>query len=223
MIRALFVAAVLCLVALAAPAQAAPMNLPGLDPSRYSLGAELSIDTDVARRDAGVDELSVEERKKIAAQLKLRRKLADVHQVLAFTTTGLLTAAVVFGAINVAALDRGSPAYASLKPSLGTHRVLAGAALSTYFAAGLSAWAMPPAYKANVAARAGKKKADSGDIHVALSVGHGIGMATMLATGLLMANVADNRAWKPLAAAHTAVGFTTAALVFGGAIVINTL
>ena len=56
-----------------------------------------------------------------------------------------------------------------------------------------------------------------------MSVAHGIGMATMLITGGLMANAADNKAWEPLMATHVAAGFTTAALVLGAGIVINTL
>ena len=220
MIRSLLVAGVL-LLALPGALHAAPMDLPGPSASRYEL---VWGPAESGRRDASVAELSVEERKKIQAQLKLRRKLADVHQVLAFTTTGFILAAEVVGVINLVGLDTGSPTYDRLKPSLGSHRVLVGAALSTYLASGIAAWAMPPAYKANVAAATpGRKKVDSGDLHVALSVGHGIGMATMLATGILMANVADNKAWQPLAVAHTAAGFTTAALVLGAGIVINTL
>ena len=169
-------------------------------------------------------DLSVEERRKIQARLKVRRAMAEAHQVMAFTTAGLIIAAGVFGVINLVALDMGDPTYRNLKPSLGVHRVLAGAAVGTYFASGVLAWAMPPAYKSNLAGPAGrKKKADSGDIHVALSVAHGVGMATMLATGLLMANAADNSAWEPLVVTHTAVGFTTAAMVIGAGIVINTL
>lgn len=222
--------ALLAIAALALTLGFAPEATAAPDPTKFSLewsrGGALDapdVEPEVGRRDQAVSDLSVEERKKIQAQLKLRRKLADVHQVLAFTTTGLILAAEVVGAINIAALDKGSPVYGNLKPSLGTHRVLAGAALSTYFAAGFTAWAMPPAYKANIGVKSGKKKVDSGDVHVALSVGHGIGMATMLATGLLMANAADNKAWKPLAVTHTTVGFATAAMVLGAAIVINTL
>jgi hypothetical protein len=182
------------------------------------------VDAEMGRRDQTLGDLSLEERKKIQARLKVRRELVGIHQVLSFSTTGLLLAAEVFGMINLAALDQGSPVYDRLKPSLGTHRVLVGAALSTYLAAGITAWTMPPAYKANIQRIPGaKKKTDSGKVHVALSVGHGIGMAAMLVSGALMANAADNKAWKGLAVYHTAFGITTAALVLGAAIVINTL
>lgn len=212
----------------ASPALAADgMAVPGPDPARFHLEAAplLAPTVEVPREQQSMADLSVEERRAIQERLKVRRQLAEVHQVLAFTTSGLIVAAEVFGVINLVSLDKGDPPYRDLKGSLAAHRILAGASLGTYFAAGLTAWAMPPAYKANLAAQptTGKKKVDSGDVHVALSVAHGIGMATMLATGVLMANVADNKAWEPLVATHTAVGFTTAALVFGAAIVINTL
>lgn len=220
--------ALLILVLFSGAAVAGPMELPGPDPARYHLGweADLSgaVDDDAARRDQSIEDMSIEERKKIQERLKVRRKLVEVHQVLSFATTGLILAAEVFGVVNLVAIDRGSPVYSRLKPSLGSHRVLVGAALSTYFAAGLTAWAMPPAYKANIQKAPGAKtKTDSGKVHVALSVGHGIGMAAMLVSGALMANAADNKAWKGLAVYHTAFGITTAALVFSAAIVINTL
>ena len=229
MIRSAF-ASVLLLVGVlfVGEALAAPMELPGLDSTRYQLvwhaDRPLAADDEAARRSQTVEDLSVEERKKIQARLKVRRQVVGIHQVLSFSTTGLLLAAEVFGVINFVAIDKGSPVYNQLKPSLGTHRVLVGAALSTYLAAGITAWTMPPAYKANIQRKpGGKKKVDSGKVHVALSVGHGIGMAAMLVSGALMANAADNKAWKGLAVYHTAFGITTAALVLSAGIVINTL
>ncbi len=220
-------AALLC-VAVSVPAAAAPMELPALDASRFSLrfAGDFSpaVDSDVARRDQSMEDLTIDERKALQARLKVRRSMVEVHQVLSFATTGLIVAAEVFGVVNLVALDQGDPIYSRLKPSLGSHRVLVGAALGTYFAAGLTAWTMPPAYKANIQrAEGAKHKTDSGKVHVALSVGHGIGMAAMLVSGALMANAADNKAWTGLAVTHTAVGITTAALVFSAAIVINTL
>jgi hypothetical protein len=201
------------------------MEVPGPDPSQFYLihsndmvpAVVLDVPTEAQA------DLSVEERRAIQERLKVRRTLAEIHQVMSFTTAGLIIAAEVFGVINLVAIDTGDPVYRDLKPSLGMHRILAGAAIGTYWTTGALAWAMPPAYNANIKAKGGKKKADSGDAHVALSVAHGIGMGTMLITGALLANAADNDAWKPLMVTHTAVGFATAALVIGAGVVINTL
>lgn len=201
------------------------MPVPAPDPSQFHLiapEAEIpAVTFDLPTESQA--ELSVEERRAIQERLKVRRALAEAHQVMSFTTAGLIIAAEVVGVINLVAIEKGDPVYRDLKPSLGVHRVLAGAAIGTYWTTGALAWAMPPAYNANLKAKSGKKKPDSGDAHVALSVAHGIGMGTMLITGALMANAANNDAWKPLMVTHTAVGFTTAALVIGGGIVINTL
>mgnify|MGYP000344649216 CR=1 FL=1 len=229
------------------------MPLPGPDPSQFQLmdvnaafvvlrtapvGArpdapttEAGSSTDApsgvpdAPTDGAVDELSVEERKAIQKRLQLRRKMADVHQALSIASAGLIVAADVVGLINFQAIEEGNPPYRDLKPALAIHRILAASALTTYWGSGIIAWTMPPAYKANIASRPdlGKKKADSGDTHVALSVAHGIGMGTMMVTGLLMANAADNEAWSPLMVTHLASGLTTAALVIAGGIVIQTM
>ena len=173
--------------------------------------------------DDAAEDLSVEERRAIQDRLKVRRAMVEAHQVLSISTTGLILAAEVFGVVNAVALQQGNPPYRDLKASLAVHRVLVGGALGTYFGSGLLAWTMPRAFRAQVPASSRKKKLDSGDLHVALSVGHGVGMLTMLATGVLMANVADNKAWEPLLVTHAAVGFATAAMVVGAAVVINTL
>jgi len=214
-------------LALPGSALADGMLLPGPDPAMFALpplSATRSQEAVPGPPTEQQAELTIEERRAIQERLKVRRALAEAHQVMSFTTAGLIIAAEVIGVINLAALENGDPRYAELKPSLGIHRVLAGAAVGTYWTTGALAWAMPPAYNANLGSMPGKKKkADSGDIHAALSIAHGIGMGFMLVSGVLMANVADNKAWKPLVVGHTAVGFTTAALVIGSGIVINTL
>jgi hypothetical protein len=233
--RATLLSLLLLIVAVPGVGRADGMHVPGPDPAEYHLLPSLARAEALSRSSAGPSrllgtptqsqtDLSVEERRAIQERLKVRRAMAEAHQVLAFTTAGLIIAAEVFGVVNLVSLDRGDPTYRQLKPSLGVHRVLAGAAMGTYWASGVLAWAMPRAYNANLAGPTGrKKKTDSGELHAALSVAHGIGMATMLATGILMANVAENDAWEPLVVTHTAVGFTTAALVIGAGVVINTL
>ena len=191
------------------------MKLPGLDPTDFTLLEAPSND---------MEDLSVEERRKIQKQLKIRRKMADIHQVMAFTSAGLIIAAEIFGTINFAALEEGNPPYRDLKGSLAAHRVLAGAAVATYWTTGALSWAMPPAYVANTAMDAKKKKkVDSGDVHAALSVAHGICMGAVMVTGVLMANAADNKAWGPLMVTHLTTGYLAAGLVIGSGIVINTL
>ncbi len=243
--------ALLFVLLLPGAALAEGMPLPGPDPSRFQLmdvdaafvvlattspeardrtAAAASPTDDGATRvpegptHGAVEDLSVEERKAIQKRLEIRRKMADVHQALSIASAGLIVAADVVGLINFKAIEDGDPPYRDLKPSLAVHRILAASALTTYWGSGIVAWTMPPAYKANVASRpTGKKKPDSGDTHVALSVAHGIGMGTMMVTGLLMANAADNDAWSPLMVTHLASGLTTAALVIAGGIVIQTM
>ena len=206
----------LLLVGLLVPgtALADSMKLSGPDPTGFTL---LEAPTNE------MEDLSVEERRKIQKQLKIRRKMADVHQVMAFTSAGLILAAEIFGTINFVALEEGDPPYRDLKGSLAVHRVLAGAAVATYWTTGALSWAMPPAYVASSARDTKKKKVDSGDIHAALSVAHGICMGAVMVTGVLMANAADNKAWEPLMAAHLTTGYLAAGLVIGSGIVINTL
>ena len=72
------------------------MKLPGLDPTDFTLLEAPSND---------MEDLSVEERRKIQKQLKIRRKMADIHQVMAFTSAGLIIAAEIFGTINFVALE----------------------------------------------------------------------------------------------------------------------
>ncbi len=212
--RRLFLYVLLVGLIVPGAALADSMKLPGLDPTGFTLLEPSS---------NGVEDLSVEQRRKIQKQLKIRRKMADIHQVMAFTSAGLIVAAEVFGTINFVALEEGNPPYRDLKGSLAAHRVLAGAAVATYWTTGAISWAMPPAYVANTAKDAKKKKVDSGDVHAALSVAHGICMGTVMVTGVLMANAADNKAWGPLMVTHLTTGYLAAGLVIGSGIVINTL
>ena len=195
----------------AAPAQAAPrFHFEGVDRS--------VVTTQEAEKD--LSEMTPEERREIQERLKLRRKLVDVHQVFAFVAASSITAANVFGMVNHIALEHGAPKRSELEPSLALHRVLVGAALGSYLGAGITAWTMPPAYKRAQKA-AGKGKVDSGDVHVALSVAHGIGMGLLMVTGALQANAVTGEAWDALLTTHTVAGFATAGLVFAAAIAIG--
>jgi hypothetical protein len=90
-------------------------------------------------------------------------------------------------------------------------------------AAGITAWTMPPALRLNQAQKS-KKKVDSGDLHVAFSIVHGIAMATVITTGILQANVAPaGRGWDALVATHSAAGITAASFVIAAGITIGTL
>jgi hypothetical protein len=169
--------------------------------------------------------LSIEERRKIQARLKLRRKMVPIHQVLSFVAAGSIVAAEIVGMINAVALRTGNPTRGGLEPSLGTHRVLAGIATTTYFGAGIVAWTMPPALarKPRAVDTSVKKRVDSGKLHEVLSVVHGIAMGTVVATGILQANVATGDDWEALLTAHTIAGFTAASTVIGSGIAIGTL
>ncbi len=173
-------------------------------------------------RQEATAELSLEERRAIQAQLKLRRKMVQAHQVLAFVTAGSIVAADVLGLINETAFEKGTPNREQLEGSLIAHRVLVTTAVSSYLSAGILAWTMPKAYQRATVTKQ-KKKADSGDIHVALSVLHGIAMGTVVATGLLQATVATGEAWEALVAVHGIAGITAASGVIGAGIVIGTL
>jgi len=166
-------------------------------------------------------ELTLDERRRIQARLKLRRKMVPIHQTLAFVTAGTIIAAEVVGLVNKVALETGRPKRADLNGSLILHRVLVTTATSTYLSTGIIAWTMPSAYQRQTKTK--KKKADSGDAHVALSVVHGIAMGTVIATGLLQANAATGTTWDTLVGIHTAAGITAATAIVGAGIVIGTL
>jgi len=170
-------------------------------------------------------ELSIEERRKIQARLKVRRKMVPIHQTLAFVAAGSIVAAEIVGMINSVALRSGTPTRGGLEPSLGTHRVLAGIATTAYFGAGIVAWTMPPALarKPRAVDTSVKKRVDSGKLHQVLSVVHGIAMGTVVATGILQANIATGDEWEALLAAHTISGFTAAGTVIAAGIAIGTL
>ncbi len=205
----LLAAAVLTLC-FAAPAQAGQ----GLVPATLEWGPEVhSLDED----------LSIEERRKIQQQLKLRRTMMDVHQVFAFVTAGSIVATEVVGIINDIALDTGSPKRSEIEGSLIAHRVLAGFSTGTYLTAGILAWTAPPALRLHEQ-QLPKGKVDSGELHVAFSVVHGIAMATVMATGILQANVTPaGQGWDALIVAHKVAGFTAAGFVVMAGVTIGTL
>lgn len=168
-------------------------------------------------------ELSIEERRKIQQQLKIRRTMMDVHQVLSFVSAGSIVATIVFGLVNDIGLEHGEPKRADLEGSLAAHRILAGTAFTSYLGAGIMAWAAPPALRLHNTAD-GKAKFDSGDLHVLFSVIHGVAMATVLATGILQANVVPaSEAWEGIVVAHEVAGFTAAGFVIAAGITIGTL
>jgi len=173
--------------------------------------------------DGELEELSIEQRRTIQARLKLRRKMVGIHQVFALTAAASLVAADIVGMGNATSLARGEPNRAKLEPPLAVHRVLAGTALTSYMAAGITAWTMPPALRLNQAQK-NKKKLDSGDLHVAFSVVHGIAMATVITTGILQANVVPaGDGWDALVATHAAAGLTAAGFVVAAGFTIGTL
>ncbi len=173
--------------------------------------------------DGDLADMSIDERRALQKRLKLRRKMVEVHQVFAITTAASIVGANVVGLINRGAIDSGTPRRSDLEPPLALHRVLAGTALTSYLAAGITAWTMPPALRLHKA-QEGKKKFDSGDLHVAFSIVHGIAMATVMATGILQANVEPaGRNWDALVATHTVAGLTAASFVIAGGITIGTL
>jgi len=173
--------------------------------------------------DGSSEELTIEERRAIQARLKLRRKMVGIHQAFALTAAASLVATNVIGMGNAGALSRGNPDRKAIEIPLGVHRALATTALTSYMAAGITAWTMPPALRLNQAQK-NKKKVDSGDLHVAFSIVHGIAMATVITTGLLQANVAPaGKGWDALVATHSVAGLTAASFVIAAGITIGTL
>lgn len=210
----------LALALAAAPAAAAPA-FEGAAERAVAL-AELASapDLPVERADG---ELSIEERRAIQARLKQRRKQANAHQAISIAATGAIIATDVFGMINATALRLGSPTRHQIDGSLWTHRVLAISATSLYLTTGMLAWTMPKAYQAQKASEP-RTKVDSGKLHVAFSVVHGIAMATVVGTGIAQANAAPiGPAWDALVTTHTVAGFTAAAFTLGAGIVIGTM
>lgn len=211
----------LCLFALLLPSVAsAGPGTSSLAP-RYSL--DWSGDSLASGDSEEVEELSIEERRALQARLKLRRKMVRIHQALSFVAAGSIIAADVIGTGNKIAIDSGSPRRADIEPPLMLHRVLATTALTSYLGAGILAWTAPPALRLNQA-KPSSATVDSGKLHVAFSVIHGIAMATVIATGILQANVAPaGRGWDALITTHSFAGFTAAGFVLAAGITIGTL
>ena len=186
-----------------------------------------SFDLDLGNHQAADEDLSIEERRAIQARLKKRRQMVPIHQTFAFAAAGLIFAAEGLGIANDIALAKGSPKRAELEGSLLAHRILAGAATTAYLGAGIIAWTMPPAralQPSPAAAAAMKGKFDSGEAHVILSIVHGIAMGTVMATGILQANVAPASAgWDALVSVHKVAGITAGAAVLAAGITIGTL
>ncbi len=177
-----------------------------------------------ATEDLDWDTLSIDEKRKWQKKLELRRTLVDVHQVLSFLAAGFIVASEVVGIVNSQGLEEGLIPRKDLEPSLGVHRVLAGAAIGTYWSAGITAWAMPPALRLNQAQQTTKKKVDSGELHAVLSIIHGIAMGTVIATGILQANVIPaSDAWGGVESTHAISAFTAAGSIIAAGIVIGTL
>ena len=173
-----------------------------------------------------LDALSVEERRRIQESLKVRRKMVDVHTVLAFAASGLIVATEVFGIINSTFLEQPPDDFkrTELEPSLAVHRVLAGSAMTAYWSAGVVAWAMPPALRFNKQGQDKPKGVDSGELHAVLSIIHGIAMGTVIVTGILQANVIPaSDGWGAIETTHAIAGFTASGTVLAAAIVIGTL
>jgi hypothetical protein len=210
------------LLVLPLPAAAANPHFE-VDRSAWQPNAEIPLPSPPTRSQSADEEMSVDERREMQARLKLRRQLLDAHQVLSFVAAGSIIAADVVGMFNHEALDAGAPVRSELEGTLALHRALVATTVGTYFGAGITAWAAPAAYRNAKAEAMSSGKADSGDVHVALSVAHAIGMGTMMATGILMANVAKGEDWDRLLSVHTITGFTTAGLIIAAGIVIGTL
>ena len=184
---------------------------------------QLEPPTEQQSAEADPEELSLEARRAIQARLKLRRKMVNFHQVFAITAAASLVAADVIGMANSTALSLGTPKRTYMEPPLALHRILAATALTSYMAAGITAWTMPPALRLNQNQK-NKKKLDSGDLHVAFSIVHGIAMATVITTGLLQANVVPaGKGWDALVTTHSVAGITAAGFVIAAGITIGTL
>jgi hypothetical protein len=172
------------------------------------------------------ESLSIDEKRKIQRSLEVRRKMVDVHQILAFAAAGLIVGAEVVGIVNSRLLEEPPDGFkrAELDPTLGLHRGLAAGAMTAYWGAGIVAWTMPPALQLNRAGEPKTKKVDSGELHAVLSIIHGIAMGTILATGILQANVIPaGDAWAAVETTHSIAAFTAAGTVIAAAIVIGTL
>lgn len=207
---------------LAVPASAAELTLPPawrLTPGpTLELGSPLDVELPTDEQ----ADLSVEERRAIQKRLKLRRKMVDAHTILSLISAGSLVATDIIGIGNLGALETSKPRRSNLEPGLITHRSLALLSSASYLGAGITAWTMPRAYQLQQP-QTKKGKADSGDVHVAFSIIHGISMATVVATGLLQANVVTaSEDWEHVARTHLGAGLTAATFVIAGAIVIVT-
>ncbi len=152
--------------------------------------------------------------------LEIRRKMLAAHQVLAWTSAFTIIAADVIGMINRLALQTGSIPRGELEGALVAHRVLVTAASATYWTSGVLAWTMPSPTAKPQHKGVNPEWKDTRNTHIILSVIHSIAMGTVIATGILQANVVSPKAWEPLMFTHTTAGFVAAGFVLGASIVI---
>jgi hypothetical protein len=152
--------------------------------------------------------------------LYIRRKMLTAHQVLAVTAASTIVATEIVGMINRVALQTGNIRRSELEPLLGLHRGLAATAMGTYWGAGILAWTMPSPSGRREHKGISEWK-DTRDLHIILSIIHNIAMGTVIATGILQANVVSPEDWEPLIVAHNISGFVAAGFVFTAAIVIG--
>ena len=168
------------------------------------------------------DTVDAEELRATLAVLHTRRQMLTAHQVLGGMSAALIIAAASVGTINRIALETGNIRRSEMEPLLGLHRGLAGAAIGTYWSAGVLAWTMPSP-SGRRADKGISRSKSTRDKHIALSIAHNIAMGLVTVTGVLQANVLRPKDWQPLMVTHTVAAVASAGFVLGAAVVIGRL
>ncbi len=156
---------------------------------------------------------------KLARRREIGRFMRERHQGFAIATFATLAAAEVFGTIN--AIQRHAGDGEVEYGQIVTHRVLVSATTGLYLTTGVLVWTAPKGLKRQGGGGPAAGHIDSSRVHRALSIGHGIGMATQLITGFLLGNVAGGDDYDALLAAHLISGYTTLGLMAASGIVIT--
>lgn len=213
------------IAALAAPSAASAWDLP-LPDSQPRLAYDLLTPVERAEQSSPDDQPSVDgtvtegQLRRTLETLEIRRNMLVAHQVLAWTSAFTIIAADVIGLINRIAIQTGSIHRADLEGSLAVHRVLVATASASYWTAGVLAWTMPSPTARREHKGVNPEWEDTRNTHIILSVIHAIAMGTVIATGILQANVLPPEAWEPLIFVHTSAGFVAAGFVLSASIVI---
>lgn len=149
----------------------------------------------------------------LVRRLMRRSELVPPHKVLGTISLVSMLVGQGVGIFNHVALSSGGLTREQATPTLMVHRLAVSTAVTSYFISGLLAWGMPgpdgtPRTKRFSSMHGGRRA------HVALSIAHGLALATTVALGAVSSFATrDTAAWDATVTAHHVAAATTSLLI----------